>query len=88
MIPLTDALQTLHFLFYLDSWSHPALTHFMLGFKVAALRIGIIPIGLTLWDCPAKLQLIYGGCSLYSEFILPFVMLGIFITLNVILSKM
>lgn len=88
MIPLTDIIQTLHFLFYLDSWCSTAVSRFMLGFKFASFRTNLISFSPTFWDCPAKLQLVYGGCSFYAELMLPAFALAICILLNIILSRL
>jgi hypothetical protein len=66
LIPLVDGIQTLHLLFYMQIWYHPLLGRFLLGFRVATLRVPGIASLNQQWNCDAKSHIVYGGCSLFS----------------------
>lgn len=62
----------------------------MKGLNFAALRAKLfLSISdSSLWNCPIKSQLIYGGCSLYNEIVMPVATFGFLMGVNWILSKL
>ena len=90
VVPLLDILQSVHFLFYLEIWLQPNLTLFSKGLNLVSLRTQSLFMlnSPSLWNCPLKSQLIFGGCSLYNEFVTPLVTLALFFIINFLLSRL